>query len=161
MRLQDEAKLHKAAEAAAVKEKRAQQVRGHKKAMTRATGPARTTSPAVAPEDDSEVNVIVRPRPHLRPVWTVVVGDGVIDVSAAIRDPVRRSTRPWNTVDGSWRHVCALSVEGNDDKWWLTLIDWSLGIYGAVQLVTTNFVQWLCSTTTAQNRSSRNQIREN
>ena len=33
--------------------------------------------------------------------------------------------------------------------------------YGAVRLVTTNFVQWLCSTATAQNQSSRNQIREN
>ena len=33
--------------------------------------------------------------------------------------------------------------------------------YGAVRLVTANFVQWLCSTATVQNRSSRNRIREN
>lgn len=97
VKLRDEAKLRKAAEAAAAKEKRAQQVRGRKKATTRATGPVRTTSL----EDDSEANVVVRPRPRPRPVRTVVEGDGVIDVGADIRDPVRRSTRSRNTVDRS------------------------------------------------------------
>ena len=43
---------------------------------------------------------------------------------------------------------------------WENLSIYEIG-YGAVQLVTANFVQWLCSTATAQNRSSRNRIREN